>query len=131
MLQAFGLSYEPSPLTGKLFDDVRLSIASGEKVVLMGKNGSGKTKLLEILAGLIRPAEGRVVYDSRCRIGYLPQDIAIGFDGTLEEFLIQDGEPPGGLARVCARMGPDPEALEQFIGSTFDGAEKDQIRKFF
>ncbi|MET3960983.1 molybdate transport system ATP-binding protein [Marmoricola sp. OAE513] len=41
--------------------DVRFSIAAGETVALLGANGSGKSTTLGVLAGLVRPDEGRVV----------------------------------------------------------------------
>ena len=45
--------------------DVSLSIAPGELVVLVGRSGSGKTTLLNVVGGLDRPDEGRVVVDGR------------------------------------------------------------------
>jgi ABC-type Fe3+/spermidine/putrescine transport system ATPase subunit len=55
-------------------DDVTLSVASGEVVVLLGPSGCGKTTLLRCVAGLERPnggeivVDGRVVYSSQNRI---------------------------------------------------------------
>ncbi|GEA79839.1 ABC transporter ATP-binding protein [Cellulomonas uda] len=45
--------------------DVSLSISPGELVVLVGRSGSGKTTLLNVVGGLDRPDEGRVVVDGR------------------------------------------------------------------
>ena len=44
-------------------DDVSLSIASGELVLIMGPSGSGKTTLISMLGGLLRPSAGRVLID--------------------------------------------------------------------
>ena len=41
--------------------DVSLSLCGGEIAALMGRNGSGKTTLIKLLAGLLKPAEGRVL----------------------------------------------------------------------
>ena len=38
-----------------LFEDIHLTIESGEKVALVGRNGSGKSTLLKLIAGIIRP----------------------------------------------------------------------------
>jgi ABC-type lipoprotein export system ATPase subunit len=46
-------------------DDVSLTIAPGEFVVLTGPSGSGKTTLLSLIGGLDRPTTGRVVIDGR------------------------------------------------------------------
>ena len=64
-----------------LFDDTAFSINEGEKVGLIGINGTGKSTLLRIAAGLEEPDEGSVVKGRSLYIRYLPQ---------IPEF--QDGE---------------------------------------
>ncbi|WP_163337242.1 ABC transporter ATP-binding protein [Desulfopila sp. IMCC35008] len=49
----------------RIVDDVSLSVAKGEFVVISGKSGSGKTTLLSLLSGLERPTEGRVFIGGR------------------------------------------------------------------
>ena len=46
-----------------VFSDFSFSVAAGGALVLTGPNGSGKSTLLRLLAGLIRPAAGRLVWD--------------------------------------------------------------------
>ncbi len=43
--------------------DVSLTIEDGEYFVLLGPSGVGKTVLMEIIAGLIRPDAGRILWD--------------------------------------------------------------------
>jgi branched-chain amino acid transport system ATP-binding protein len=50
-------------------DDVSLSVGSGAAVGLVGPNGAGKTTLFNCLLGLLRPDEGRIVFDGRDLIG--------------------------------------------------------------
>jgi ABC transport system ATP-binding/permease protein len=64
----------------RLFEGVTLSVAPGEKVGLLGRNGSGKTSLLRILAGHQEPDGGEVSAPKGLRIGYLPQEFEL--DGT-------------------------------------------------
>ncbi len=64
-----------------LLESVTLSVAAGEKVGLLGRNGSGKTSLLRILAGHQRPDAGEVARRRGLRIGYLPQEFEL--DGSL------------------------------------------------
>src|ERR1700755_476767 len=45
-----------------LFEGLSFSVAAGEALELRGPNGSGKSTLLRILAGLTRPASGKVAY---------------------------------------------------------------------
>ena len=52
---------------------VDLTVERGEKIVLVGPNGGGKSTLLRIAAGLIAPAEGEVEWADRARPGYYDQ----------------------------------------------------------
>ena len=67
-------------------DEISFSVPSGTYAVLMGKTGTGKTTLLEILCGLRRPSGGSIWIDDRDitqldpglrGIGYVPQDGAL------------------------------------------------------
>ena len=57
-----------------LFDDTSFSINEGEKVGLIGINGTGKSTLLKIVAGLEEPDEGTVVRGRNLYIRYLAQN---------------------------------------------------------
>ena len=56
-----------------LFDDVAFSIGEGDKIGLIGINGTGKSTLLKIMAGLEEPDAGNVVRTNHLVIRYLPQ----------------------------------------------------------
>lgn len=56
-----------------IFDDVSYGIHQGEKIGIIGINGTGKTTLLRIIAGLEEPDEGQVITQNGLRITYLPQ----------------------------------------------------------
>jgi ATP-binding cassette subfamily F protein 3 len=57
-----------------LFKDVNYKISSGDKISLVGANGTGKSSLLKIIAGLLPQESGSVSKQKRISIGYLPQD---------------------------------------------------------
>lgn len=56
-----------------LFDKVSLGVNEGDKIGVIGINGTGKSTLLKIIAGLEEPDEGGVVKGKNIRIEYLPQ----------------------------------------------------------
>lgn len=55
------------------FDHINATIASGARIALMGRNGSGKSSLLSILQGTLAPTSGRVSYSPGVRIASVPQ----------------------------------------------------------
>lgn len=57
-----------------LFDQVSFGINEGEKIGLIGINGTGKSTLLKIIAGLEEPDSGTVTKGKKVRIGYLAQN---------------------------------------------------------
>jgi ATP-binding cassette, subfamily F, member 3 len=57
-----------------LFDSVNYKINSGDRISLVGANGTGKTSLLRIISGEIQPEEGKVLKQKRITLGYLPQE---------------------------------------------------------
>lgn len=57
-----------------IFDDVSYGIHEGDKIGIIGINGTGKTTLLKIIACLEEPDEGQVICQNGLRITYLPQN---------------------------------------------------------
>lgn len=69
----------------KLFDETSLYLHEGEKVGVIGINGTGKSTLLKIMAGLEVPDEGEVIKASNLMIHYLPQNPQFNEDDTVLE----------------------------------------------
>lgn len=57
-----------------LFQNVEFLVNEGEKVGLVGRNGTGKTTLLKLVLGRLEPDEGAVLLSPGCQPGYLSQD---------------------------------------------------------
>jgi ATP-binding cassette subfamily F protein 3 len=68
-----------------LFQNVSFRINSGDKVALVGANGSGKSSLFKILCNQLQPEKGSISKQQRTTIGYLPQDNVIHAGKTLIE----------------------------------------------
>ena len=57
-----------------LFEGISFEIKRGEKVALIGDNGTGKTTLLKMLNGLLKPDRGRIFLGAKVQIGYYDQE---------------------------------------------------------
>ena len=73
-----------------LFDDTAFSINEGEKVGLIGINGTGKSTLLKIVAGLEEPDDGSVVRRRNLYIRYLPQIPVFTAGDTVLDAIVRD-----------------------------------------
>ena len=72
-----------------LFDHVDFSINENEKIGVIGINGTGKSTLLKIAAGLDTPDEGSVVKGSNVHVRYLPQNPEFAEGSTIYEYVIK------------------------------------------
>lgn len=75
-----------------LFDDVSFSMDEGEKVGLIGINGTGKSTLLKIVAGLEEPDEGNVICRRNLYIRYLPQIPEFVAGDTVLDSIVRDNK---------------------------------------
>jgi ATP-binding cassette subfamily F protein uup len=73
-----------------LFEDIHLTVESGEKVALVGRNGSGKSTLLKLIAGILRPDTGTIAIQKGIRIAYLDQMVPGEMTGTVLEVVKGD-----------------------------------------
>ncbi|MET9336724.1 ABC-F family ATP-binding cassette domain-containing protein [Nonomuraea sp. NPDC003804] len=68
-LESVSHAYGPKPLLA----DVSLGIEAGERIGVVGRNGGGKTTLLSVVAGGLKPDSGRVTHNRGLRVGLLSQ----------------------------------------------------------
>lgn len=73
--------------TQLLFLPSSTQVSRGDKIALIGDNGTGKSTLLEIIAGIQQPTSGNVHRARSMRTGYLPQHARLKSDGTLYQSL--------------------------------------------
>lgn len=84
-----------------LFEDITFGIEKGQKTALIAKNGTGKSTLLNIIAGLDTPDEGKVVIRNDITVSYLPQ---------VEHF----AEGSSVLDAIFNSQTPDIQALREY-----------------
>ena len=106
-----------------LLDEVTLGIDEGDKICLIGVNGTGKSTLLKILAGLEFPDTGTVTSGSNLKIEYLPQTPVFDRDITVLDYLFNTDSPLMTLIREYERAleatlqrPDDSEASKKLIG---------------
>jgi len=74
----------------KVLNNIYLSFFYGAKIGIIGLNGSGKSSLLKIIAGLVKPDEGDVVFSPGYKVGFLEQDPKLDDTKTVKE-IVQEG----------------------------------------
>lgn len=82
-----------------LFKDLYVGLAKGDRIALVGINGTGKSTLLKILSGQLSPTLGKVVTERDLRIGYLEQDPQFNSMDTISDFIYSIGNKQQQLIR--------------------------------
>jgi len=94
-----------------LFDQATVVVPRGHKVALIGRNGTGKTTLLKLLAGELHPDGGSVSIGAGCRLGRLSQDAPEGPQSLLDTVLAFDAERASLLAE--SETAHDPHRIAE------------------
>ncbi len=68
-----------------ILQDINLRVEKGERICLLGRNGEGKTTLLRLLSGELKPDSGEVLRTKGTRIGFLPQEVPLDLTGTVAD----------------------------------------------
>lgn len=76
-----------------LFDEISLGINEGEKIGVIGINGTGKSTLLKVIAGIEVPDKGRIITSNNMTIDYLPQNPKFQSDATVIQQVFKGNTP--------------------------------------
>ena len=143
-----GLTYSPGNGGNPLLQDIHLTVKEGERMVIVGRTGSGKTIFCNLMARILEPPKGQLFLDGieihkiplevlRKSVGYVPQDtflfsdtirenIALGkLDATDEEI-----EEAARLAQIYDEIMEFPEGMNTVIGEkgiTLSGGQRQRI----
>lgn len=140
-----GFAYEGRPI----FSDLEASIANNARIALVGPNGVGKTTLLRLIAGTLKPNHGEVRLDGKLlrslpqreiarSIALVPQHVEMPFPFTVEQF-VEQGRTPflkmfGGLsmedreAIERAMVLTDTHALRSRVFNELSGGERQRVK---
>ncbi|WP_112309418.1 ABC-F family ATP-binding cassette domain-containing protein [Pseudogemmobacter bohemicus] len=81
-LSGISLTFGGNPV----FDDLSLTVQPGDRVALVGRNGTGKSTLMKVMAGIVEADKGQVVVPAGVTVGYMEQDPDLSGFATLGEF---------------------------------------------
>ncbi|MBE6357045.1 MAG: ABC-F family ATP-binding cassette domain-containing protein [Lentisphaerae bacterium] len=121
--------YTPDKL---LFENVTMDIAAGEKLAVIGYNGMGKTTLLKLLAGVLKPVSGRVVPGHHIVMGYQAQEFGELVNDELSVYdAVRAALPPdastANVANVAGAFGFSGDAMKKPCG-VLSGGEKIRLQ---
>jgi ABC-type cobalamin/Fe3+-siderophores transport system ATPase subunit len=148
MLHAIEVSFAYRSGGPSVVDGVSLAIGRGDLVGLLGPNGSGKTTILRLLGGMLRPRHGSIAFEGRRladwprreaarKIAYVPQETRAPFDFSVMEIVLMGRFPhlgpfalegPADLA--VARQALDATGMTAFssrLFHTLSGGEKQRV----
>lgn len=102
-----------------LFNNISLGLAQGQRVALVARNGTGKSTLLNILAGRDLPDDGTVSLRTGITLGYLPQQPVFAPGQTVLQAVLDADTPLQQAVRryeeITTHSAPDPKLLQQAI----------------
>ena len=106
----------------KIFDDVSYGIHEGDKIGIIGINGTGKTTLLKMIAGVEETDEGQVIRQNGLRVTYLPQNPEFPEGATVLSYVIEGKEYEA--KNILNRLGVFEHDAEI---STLSGGQKKRV----
>ena len=98
-----------------IFKGISFGLQRGEKVALIGKNGTGKTTLMETLVGSQRPDSGNITIREGIHVGYLPQNPSFNESDIVLDYLFTEDLPSSKAIKAyeMAMASGEPKALEE------------------
>lgn len=102
---------------------VSFTVNKGDRIALCGKNGSGKSSLLKLLAGQTVAHSGKITTGSGVIISYVPQD-ASGMQGNLCDFAKKSGIEESLLKTTLSKLGLNKIQFEKDMQDLSDGQKK-------
>ncbi len=119
MIDLSGVSLQ---FNGKyLFQNINYKINSGDKISLVGANGTGKSSLLKIINGNLQPESGKILKQKGISIGYLPQEMIVHQGKTLLE------EAKSSLTDIIILQEKETFITNQLADESINEEERDDL----
>ncbi|HAD21762.1 MAG TPA: ABC transporter ATP-binding protein, partial [Opitutae bacterium] len=113
-----------------LLDDVGITIDKKERICLLGRNGEGKSTLLRILSGQVKPDKGEVEKIPDLRVAKLDQEIPVGVEGTVFDLVARGLGSEADLLRdynvTAQKLAENPE--DEKLGEEVDRLQSELDR---
>ena len=143
-----GLTFSPGNGGNPLLQDIHLTVEEGERMVVVGRTGSGKTILCNLVARILEPRQGYLFFDGieiheiplevlRKSVGYVPQDTFLFLDTIRENIAFgkldatdKEIEEAARLAQIYDEIMEFPEGTNTVIGEkgiTLSGGQRQRI----
>jgi ATP-binding cassette ChvD family protein len=103
----------------QVLKDIYLSFYYGAKIGIIGLNGSGKSSLLKIIAGVLKPDKGEVVFSPGYSVGYLEQEPQLDESKTVRQIVEE------GVGDVVALL-KEYEAVSESLGTDLSDEEMEK-----
>lgn len=98
-----------------LFSDLNFGLNLGDRIGLIGTNGTGKTTLLKVLAGLEPPESGLVSVRKECTVGFLGQEPDLNENATVFENVFDNRHKLTSLIRKYEALIANPSESETYL----------------
>ncbi len=116
------LAYGPQVL----FEKVSLSIQSGDRIGLLGRNGAGKSTFLKLLGAEVRVDDGEFWQQPGLKVAYLNQELPPANQKTVADYVLEGLSEAGKLIREFHQLSA-AEPTEQNLASLADLKKKIEI----
>ncbi|MFN5705632.1 MAG: ABC-F family ATP-binding cassette domain-containing protein, partial [bacterium] len=103
-----------------MFREINFGINAGQRIALVGVNGAGKSTMMNIIAKILEPSEGKLIQNKSIRIGHLEQDPLPAVSISISDYLFSDEHPALSLIKQYEILLENPEGKDNEINELTD-----------